>query len=103
MKSLQSFAQLSVGIGLILTASLYAQQLAPAQAIDPRVTSPADPHLQVQQAAQTSSDSPKYRELDLLRRNGFSVAWEAAVSLRVFDKSGITPRNLQGTDFTLIV
>src|SRR5271168_3305699 len=103
MKSLQRFAQLSVGIGLVLTASVYAQQLTPAQAIDPTVTSSADPHLLAQAATQTSSDSPKYRELDLLRRNGFSVAWEAAVSLRVFDRSGITPRNLQGTDFTLIV
>jgi hypothetical protein len=54
----------------------------------------------------SDSDKPRtgiYRDLDLLRRNGFSDAQQASLSLRVIDPAGMVPGNLQAPDFTLIV
>lgn len=39
----------------------------------------------------------------MLRRDGFAAAEEATVVVRVIDKAGITPANLQSADFMLIV
>ncbi len=44
-----------------------------------------------------------YHELDLLRRDGFAAANSATVSLRVLDREGFTPPNLQPAEFALVV
>src|SRR5271170_810561 len=50
-----------------------------------------------------TTQSPAYQDLDLLRRDGFAGAEEASVWLRITDKTGATPADLQISDFTLIV
>ena len=44
-----------------------------------------------------------YRDLDLLRRDGFAGAEQASVSVRIVDHAGQTPAGLAASDFTLIV
>ena len=39
----------------------------------------------------------------MLRREGFSVAQQATVSLRIFDKKGVVPLDVASSDLTLIV
>jgi hypothetical protein len=50
-----------------------------------------------------TTQSPSYQDLDMLRRDGFAGAKEASVWLRITDKTGVTPADLQISDFTLIV
>jgi hypothetical protein len=44
-----------------------------------------------------------YRDLDLLRRHGFADSDQASVSVRVLDRAGLIPGNLQAADFALLV
>ncbi|MGI8773354.1 MAG: hypothetical protein ACR2JE_18170 [Acidobacteriaceae bacterium] len=91
----------------LLTAAAYAQQIPPGQSPDPNSAAPANSQVPVQiplqQSVTTPLPSPIYRDLDLLRRDGFAGAHEASVSVRVVDRYGVTPGNLQSSDFTLIV
>ena len=54
-----------------------------------------------QQAA--GSNPTLYHELDLLRRDGFTAASSATVSLRVLNRDGFTPPDLPPADFALTV
>jgi hypothetical protein len=71
-------------------------------------TNPAQPvtpeSLLKQNQQQTVGSNPTlYHELDLLRRDGFAAANTATVSLRVLDREGFTPPNLQPAEFALVV
>ena len=44
-----------------------------------------------------------YKDMDLLRRDGFASAQQGTVSLRILDKSGVTPATLHSSDLTLTV
>jgi hypothetical protein len=79
------------------TAQTSAEQ-AEGQASQTPLPSPS-----FQQRPAVPVNSPLYQDMDLLRRRGFAAAEEASVSLRVVDKQGVTPANLQVSDFTLIV
>jgi hypothetical protein len=106
--------ELSIAAGILLTIPLHAQQAPPGPVQAPPgqlpdresaapVNSQAPSQIPVQQSVTTPSPSPLYRDLDLLRRDGFAGAQQASVSVRVVDRYGITPGNLQSSDFTLIV
>ena len=84
---------------ILLAPHVVAQTALPAQVESAAPIAPA-------QAAHTDNqpapDRPQpriYRDLDLLRRHGFSEAQRASVSLRIFDRDGSTPPNLQSSDF----
>jgi dienelactone hydrolase len=49
------------------------------------------------------ADSSVFQEIDLQRKYGFAVARKATVSLRITDKSGVTPGDLRGSEFKLTV
>jgi len=73
----------------------------PAQTITPGALLQQQNELQQQES--DGANSGLYHELDLLRRDGFSAAQSATVSLRVVDHEGVIPPGLQAGDFTLIV
>ena len=102
MKVFRRSIQLAVGIGLVLTASLGAQQLTPAQAADPTISAPIGSRTAREPVDVDAADTT-YREVDLLKRDGFSVASQAMVSLRVLDKKGAPPLKLQKADIKLVV
>jgi len=51
----------------------------------------------------SASEAGAYREMDLLRRDGFAGAQAASVMVRVFDKKGETAEGLESSDFELTV
>src|SRR5271165_6672943 len=107
--------QLTMAASILLCAASYAQDqstgapfeqtTSPSQANAPY--SPVPPitpgSILQQRTDSTPPQSPLYQDLDLLRRDGFAVAEKASVALKVIDKEGATPGNLQVSDFTLIV
>ena len=101
MRFPQSAARIATGIGIVLAVSVAAQQLTPGQSADPTMAVPNGP--QALEVNPVHSDPRTYRDVDLLRRDGFSVAEQATVSLRLFDKKGVTPAGLQSSDFSLVV
>jgi hypothetical protein len=106
MKLLRRSAQLAIGIALAASTcanSVRAQQLTPDQAADPTISAQAVSHASPDQPAAVLITPNTYREIDLLRRDGFSVASQATVSLRVLDKKGTAPLDLKKADITLIV
>ncbi len=103
MKLLKRIFRLALVGGSTLAGNENLQQLMLAQTAAPTMTSPASAQSAHDRSALAASDASSYRELDLLRRDGFSAAQSATVSLRVFDASGVTPHNLQSTDFVLKV
>ena len=76
MGFLRRAAAIGVGVGTILTASCWAQQLAPAQAADP--TMAASGSTRISESTAIRSDPRTYRDVDLSRRRrlcpcGFST------------------------------
>jgi len=108
MRLLRRAAQHGVGIAVVLAAALWTPQTAPGQLADPTIAAPANSRPTPEEAPVVHVDPRVYREVDMLRRDGFSVAREATISLRVFDtKSGdeksAAPRDLTIADVTLTV
>jgi hypothetical protein len=108
------WAQLTIAASLALSCQIHAQQSSsPEQSTgvpleqtttpDPAQPTPGALLQNQQQQKSAGSDPNLYHELDLLRRDGFSAASSATVSLRVLDHEGITPEGLQPSNFTLIV
>lgn len=50
-----------------------------------------------------SAHATNYKEIDLLRRDGFAGADQATVTVRVFNKAGASPGDLHPADFDLTV
>ncbi|MGA8528682.1 MAG: hypothetical protein WB622_03140 [Acidobacteriaceae bacterium] len=50
-----------------------------------------------------ASEAGAYREMDLLRRDGFAGAKSASVMVRVLDRKGATAEGLEASDFELTV
>jgi hypothetical protein len=111
-------AQLTVVVaGILLGSHLCAQQPSfdqPApvpleQTTPPTPGQPVTPgkllqqQNQLQQEQSIAANPGLYHELDLLRRDGFSAAPSATVSLRVVDHAGDIPPGLEAPDFTLTV
>lgn len=103
MRFLRRVAEFVVGIASLPIAPIWAQQVTPGQTADPTIASPAGSHPTVEPAPVFPVDPRVYREVDMLRRDGFSVAREATVSLRVFEKKGAAVRDLTTSDVTLTV
>jgi hypothetical protein len=107
------WASLLIAALFLFSGAVHAQ--APPEALKPlpleqtTPTNPAQPVtpeglLKQNQQQQTAGSSPTlYHELDLLRRDGFAAANSATVSLRVLDREGFTPPNLQPAEFALVV
>jgi len=62
-----------------------------------------NPQLAARPITGSSSNTPLYRELDLLRRGGFFEAPEARVSLKIVSKNGVLPSHVEAQEYTLIV
>lgn len=106
---------LTIAVLLLISCSSHAQQQSsPEQSTGvpledtttPNSAQPVTPgtllhHNQLQQNSDLTP--PLYHELDLLRREGFAAASSATVSLRVLDRDGFIPPNLQISDLTLSV
>lgn len=107
MRTIWRAVHLSIAAAVLLIIPTYGQQAPPGQLPDPNSAAPVNSQIPVQVPLQKSVTaplpSPIYRDLDLLRRDGFAGAREASVSVRVVDRYGVTPANLQASDFTLIV
>ncbi len=107
------WASLLIAALFLFSGAVHAQ--APPEASKPlpleqtTPTNPAQPVtpeglLKQNQQQQTVGSNPTlYHELDLLRRDGFAAANSATVSLRVLDREGFTPPNLQPAEFALVV
>lgn len=54
-------------------------------------------------ASEAGSNAGAYREMDLLRRDGFAGATTATVMVRVFNKKGAAAEGLEASDFDLLV
>jgi hypothetical protein len=96
---MRPWIKLSVSAVILLSAFVHAQQSPPERAAG-QFSSTTIPF------QQTPVPSPQpffYRDLDLLRRDGFSQAASASVALRVLNKAGTTTPNLRDSDFTLFV
>lgn len=98
----------------LLSSPVRAQQSSPEQSMGvpleqttaPNPAQPITPGtlLQQSQQQQTAGSNPTlYRDLDLLRRDGFAAAGSATVSLRVLNHEGFTPSHLERSDFALTV
>lgn len=94
--------QLLIAAGILLSIPAYAQ-IPPEAQSNPVPNSIGNIPSPFQQIPPVPPPSPLYRDTDLLRRAGFAEAEEATVSLRIADRNGVTPGNLQLSDFTLIV
>ena len=111
------WASLTIAALFLWPGCSYAQQASPEQSTGVPLEQTTTPSpgsniapitpgsiLQQNQQQQTAGSNPTlYHELDLLRRDGFAAARSATVSLRVVDRGGFTPLNLQPSDFTLTV
>ncbi len=81
-----------------------AEAQQPPSADDaPQVAAPTDPHALDLPVAPTASQSRAYKEMDLLRRDGFAAAQAATVSLHVADKKGVVPHDLTSAAFKVAV
>ncbi|HEX3662687.1 MAG TPA: hypothetical protein VHU89_14725 [Acidobacteriaceae bacterium] len=69
----------------------------------PQNAMPLRPSTVYHPAAPSAAERSTYRELDLLRRDGFAGATQATVTVRVVDKKGNTAGDLRPDDFALIV
>jgi hypothetical protein len=76
-------------LGACFTETL-GQQPSPPDS-GPEVAAPTDPNRLDRPFLQTAEQSRAYREIDLLRRDGFAVAQAATVSLHMADKKGQVP------------
>jgi hypothetical protein len=96
---MRPWMKLSVSAGILLSAFVHAQQSPPERAASqfPSATIP------FQQAPLPTPQPFFYKDLDLLRRDGFSQASSASVALRVLNSAGTTPAGLHDSDFTLSV
>jgi hypothetical protein len=94
---------ISVVTGMLLSAPTSAQQTSPDQTVDLKPGSALTPLSSLPQSLAVPPHLPLYQDLDLLRRDSFIAAQQASVSLSVVDKKGVTPSDLQDSDFTLVV
>lgn len=107
------WASITIAALFLCSGSSFAQQGSPDQAspipFDQTPTNPNQPITpgtilqQNQQQQSTGSNPALYHELDLLRHDGFAAARSATVSLRVVDRVGSTPPDLEVSDFALTV
>jgi hypothetical protein len=94
---------LPIVAGILFSSLSHAQQTLADQTTNSASNLPLNLIAPLEQNSPVASHSPLYQELDVLRRTGFAEAQRATVSLRITDKDGVTPANLQSSDFTLIV
>jgi hypothetical protein len=95
--------RLNLLLALLMTAgAATGQQSSPANGA-PVTSTPTDPNLLDRLIAPTAAQSRAYKEMDLLRRDGFSAAQAATVSLHVADKKGVVPRGLTDSAFQVTV
>jgi hypothetical protein len=95
--------RISIAAMAFLTAMACAQQSPYTQL--PMQESPLieNPQLAARPASGSSSNTPLYRELDLLRRGGFFEARQASISLKIVSKDGAPPSNVEAAEYALIV
>src|ERR1700722_10313142 len=95
--------RISIAAMAFLAADVCAPQSPNAQLPTPDSPSLENPRLAARSAAGSSSNTPLYRELDLLRRGGFFEAPEARASLKIIGKDGVPPNHVEVAEYTLIV
>jgi hypothetical protein len=95
--------RISIAATAFLTAMACAQQSPYPQLPTPDSPSLENSQLAARPAVGSSSNTPLYRELDLLRRGGFFEAPEALVSLKIVGKDGVLPSHVEAAEYTLIV
>jgi hypothetical protein len=93
-------AELTIAVALAGAFPLRAQQAVPGQPQDREPTRQLEP---AAQPASSDSNSLAFREIDLLRREGFSTARQATVLLHLQDRRGQQPTSLKPGDFKLLV
>jgi hypothetical protein len=95
--------RISIATMAFLAAMARAQQSPYPQLPTPDSSPLENPQLAARPAVGSSSNTPLYRELDLLRRGGFFEAPEARVSLKIIGKDGVLPTHVEAEEYTLIV
>ncbi len=95
--------QITLLLGFLLTAGALIGQQPSSTDGAPETAAPTNPNLLDHPIAPTATQSAAYREMDLLRRDGFSVAQAATVSLHVADKKGVVPHGLTDSAFKMTV
>ncbi|WP_353064609.1 hypothetical protein RBB77_02435 [Tunturibacter psychrotolerans] len=95
--------RISIAAMALLAADVCAPQSPNAQLPTPDSPSLENRQLAAPPTAGSSSNTPLYRELDLLRRGGFFEAPEARVSLKIVGKDGVPPSRIETTEYALIV
>jgi hypothetical protein len=95
--------RISIAAMAFLAADVCAPQSPNAQLPTPDSPSLENPRLAARSAVGSSSNTPLYRELDLLRRGGFFEAPEARASLKIVGKDGVPPNHVEVSEYTLIV
>lgn len=89
---------IKLSAGILLSTFVHAQQSPPE-----RASQFSPPSIPFQPAPLPASRPFFYKDLDLLRRDGFSQASSASVALRVLGNGGTTPPTLHESDFALLV
>jgi hypothetical protein len=95
--------RISIAAMAFLGAAICAPLSPKAQLPTPDSPSLENPQLAGRPAVGSSSNTPLYRELDLLRRGGFFEAPETRVSLKIVGKDGVLPSHVETAEYTLIV
>ncbi|WP_158942047.1 hypothetical protein [Granulicella sp. S190] len=91
----------SIAAWIILTSAVWGQS-APVLPMPSGSLNPTTPPPAMRPAEPVSPSAPLYRDLDMLRRDGFSTAEKASISLKIVNKDG-TPADLQRTEYELLV
>lgn len=91
------------GLAILLIAGGAAAGNAAGQQPTPDVGAPVIENPQQSAITPTAEQSKTYREMDLLRRDGFAAAKTATISLHVADRKGSVPHDLTDAAFKLTV